>query len=101
MLDKDGHALVEKRSGRSYRVGDEVEVEVAASDPARRRIDLAIVEGGKTRAPGEAPRAKGRDRGGDKGRKGSRPGEKREEKRGGKSSGRGRPGKPEKKRRRR
>ncbi len=101
VLDKDGHALVEKRSGRSYRVGDEVEVEVAASDPARRRIDLAIVEGGKTRAPGEAPRAKGRDRGGDKGRKGSRPGEKREEKRGGKSSGRGRPGKPEKKRRRR
>jgi ribonuclease R len=52
VLDKDGHALVEKRSGRSYRVGDDVEVEVAAVDPARRRIDLALVEGGKTRAPG-------------------------------------------------
>ena len=100
VLDKDGHALVEKRSGRSYRVGDDVEVEVAAADPARRRIDLAIVEGGRTRAPGVAPRPKGRDRGGEKGRKGPRPGEKREEKRGGKA-GRARPGKPEKKRRRR
>ncbi|MGA8891540.1 MAG: ribonuclease R, partial [Anaeromyxobacteraceae bacterium] len=45
-LDKDGHALVEKRSGRAYRVGDEVEVEVMAADPVRRRIDLALVEGG-------------------------------------------------------
>jgi ribonuclease R len=62
-LDKDGHALVEKRSGRSYRVGDVVEVEVAAVELARRRIDLALVEGGKTRAPGEAPPGKGRVRG--------------------------------------
>lgn len=82
VLDKDGHALVEKRSGRSYRVGDDVEVEVAAVDPARRRIDLALVEAGKTRAPGvprkpakrPAPGSKragkpGRDEGGKKKRR--------------------------------
>jgi transcriptional accessory protein Tex/SPT6 len=55
-------------------VGDDVEVEVAAVDPARRRIDLALVEGGKTRAPGAAPRARGRERGGGKdGKDGKRP----------------------------
>jgi ribonuclease R len=68
VLDKDGHALVEERSGRAYRVGDDVEVEVAASDPARRRIDLALVEGGTTRAPGVAPVRKG------KGGRGEKPG---------------------------
>jgi ribonuclease R len=74
VLDKDGHALVEKRSGRSFRVGDDVEVEVAAVDPARRRIDLSLVEGGKTRAPGAVPRAKGHGRGGEKEGKRSRSG---------------------------
>jgi ribonuclease R len=49
VLDKDGHALVEKRSGRAYRVGDELEVQVAAADPVRRRIDLLLVEGGEAR----------------------------------------------------
>jgi ribonuclease R len=93
VLDKDGHALVEKRSGRSFRVGDDVEVEVAAVDPARRRIDLALVEGGKTRAPGAGPRTRGRDRGGEKEGKRSKAGGKRG----------GRPGRAEggKKRRRR
>jgi ribonuclease R len=49
VLDKDGHALVEKRSGRAYRVGDELEVQVAAADPVRRRIDLLLVEGGEAK----------------------------------------------------
>jgi len=49
-LDAEGHALVEQASGRSYRVGDEVEVEVGAVDPVRRRIDLLLVEAGKARA---------------------------------------------------
>ena len=49
VFDKDGHALIEKRSGRAYRVGDEVEVQVAAAEPARRRIDLLLVEGGEAR----------------------------------------------------
>jgi ribonuclease R len=77
VLDKEGHALVEKRSGRSFRVGDDVEVEVAAVDPARRRIDLALVEGGKTRAAGAAPRARGRVRGVEKEGKRSKDGGKR------------------------
>ena len=49
-LDADGHALVERRGGRAYRVGDELEVEVGAVDPKRRRIDLLLVEAGKTRS---------------------------------------------------
>jgi ribonuclease R len=80
-LDKDGHALVEKRSGRAYRVGDEIEVEVMAAEPARRRIDLAVVEGGETRAAGvrELRRPSGRDKGrrreqGEKPGKAARPG---------------------------
>jgi ribonuclease R len=63
VLDKDGHALVEKRSGRAYRVGDELEVEVMAADPARRRIDLALVEGGETRALTPASESSRRGRG--------------------------------------
>ena len=78
VLDKDGHALVEERSGRAYRVGDDVEVEVAASDPARRRIDLALVEGGTTRAPGVAPARKGKGRRGEKPGKAPRGGGKRD-----------------------
>ncbi|HEY6104834.1 MAG TPA: ribonuclease R, partial [Anaeromyxobacteraceae bacterium] len=35
-LDLALHALVERRSGRAFRVGDEVEVEVLAASPARR-----------------------------------------------------------------
>jgi ribonuclease R len=99
VLDKDGHALVAPRSGRSYRVGDELEVEVAAADPGRRRIDLATVEGGKTRPVGEAPRPKGRDREAEKAgkrhRSGNEPGERRRGK-----AGRGQPERPGRKRRR-
>ncbi len=49
-LDPVLHALVDPAGGRAFRVGDEVEVEVASSSPSRRRIDLALVEGGKVRA---------------------------------------------------
>jgi ribonuclease R len=74
VLDKDGHALVEPRSGRSYRVGDEVEVEVAAADPALRRVDLALA--GRAREPVAASRAERppRARGGGPGRDGERKG---------------------------
>ena len=98
VLDKEGHALVEKRSGRAYRVGDELEVQVSASDPARRRIDLLLVEGGEARVgarqdPGKRPSRKtGR---GDRGEKPGKPGKPA---RAGKS---GRPGKRAKQRRRR
>jgi ribonuclease R len=52
-LDPAGHALVEARSGRAYRVGDALEVEVASADPVLRRIDLLLVEGGVARARSE------------------------------------------------
>ena len=59
-LDEDGHALVDRRGGRSYRVGDEVEVEVGAVDPKRRRIDLLLVQAGKVRSPEPRPGRAGR-----------------------------------------
>jgi ribonuclease R len=43
-LDRDLHALVERRSGRAFRVGDRVTVEIEAASPSRRQIDLALVE---------------------------------------------------------
>ena len=63
-LDLDLHALVQRRSGRAFRVGDRVEVELTASSPQRRQIDLALVEQGKAlaAAPGEGG---GRRRSGD------------------------------------
>jgi ribonuclease R len=60
-LDPGLHALVQPGTGRAFRVGDPVEVEVAAASPARRQIDLALVEGGAAlKSPkageGERPR---------------------------------------------
>jgi len=43
-LDPVQHALVDVGSGRSFRVGDEVRVEVANVSVQRRRIDLRLVE---------------------------------------------------------
>jgi ribonuclease R len=59
-LDPDLHALVQPRTGRSFRVGDRVEVEVAAASPARRQIDLALVAPAATheRDTGERGRAR-------------------------------------------
>ncbi len=62
-LDRDLHALVQRRTGRAYRVGDRVEVEIRAASPARRQIDLALVEEGAARpepAGGRAPRERKR-----------------------------------------
>jgi ribonuclease R len=42
-LDPVLHALVEAASGRAFRVGDKVRVEVVSSSPARRRIELRLV----------------------------------------------------------
>jgi ribonuclease R len=41
-LDKELQRLVVGTSGRTYGVGDEVQVEVVSADPARRRITLAV-----------------------------------------------------------
>jgi ribonuclease R len=57
-LDPVLHALVDRTTGRAFRVGDEIEVEVVASNPARRQINLRLV-GVAPAAPGEAPRRRG------------------------------------------
>jgi ribonuclease R len=79
-LDLALHALVERRSGRAFRVGDEVEVEVLAASPARRQIDLGLVEGGEVR---RAPRQPGEER------RGGQAGERRGRHRGGGGAGKG------------
>ncbi len=61
-LDPDLHALVQRRTGRAFRVGDRLEVEVAAASPARRQIDLALVEKGVRREPGARTREPRRPR---------------------------------------
>jgi ribonuclease R len=74
-LDPRLHALVERRSGRAYRVGDEIEVEVLSASPARRQIDLGLVESGQLRQrerPAVAGPARSR-RGGRAGAAASRP----------------------------
>jgi ribonuclease R len=65
-LDPRLHALVDRARGRAFRIGDEVEVEVLNASPARRQIDLALVEGGRAvRATREGPRG-GREKRGDR-----------------------------------
>jgi ribonuclease R len=48
-LDPVLHALVDAGSGRAFRVGDKLRVEVVSASPARRRIELALVEEGRAR----------------------------------------------------
>jgi ribonuclease R len=64
VLDKQLHALVQPQTGRAFRVGDRVEVEVLSASPARRQIDLLLVEGGEARRgardAGARPRSGGR-----------------------------------------
>jgi ribonuclease R len=57
-LDPVQHALVDRRTKRAYRVGDEIEVDVVAASPQRRQIDLRLAgTAGAERAPG-GPRAR-------------------------------------------
>jgi ribonuclease R len=51
-LDQVQHALVDAASGRAFRVGDKVRVEVVSASPARRRIELGLVEKGAVRREG-------------------------------------------------
>jgi ribonuclease R len=41
-LDPVQHALVDRRTRKAYRVGDEIDVQVVASSPQRRQIDLLL-----------------------------------------------------------
>ena len=69
-LDPEAHALVERRSGRAFRVGDEVQVELLAASPVRRQIDLGLVEAGEVRRADRAgvPRRWPPDPGGSRGK---------------------------------
>ena len=66
-LDPELHALVQHRTGRSFRVGDRVEVEVTASSPVRRQIDLGLVVKGKVAV---SPVPERREPGAERGRRG-------------------------------
>ncbi|HET9551669.1 MAG TPA: ribonuclease R, partial [Anaeromyxobacteraceae bacterium] len=76
-LDPEHHALVDRTTGRAFRVGDPVEVEVVNASPARRRVELALTSAApaaepRLREPGRAGRAGSprRDAGRPPGRKG-------------------------------
>jgi ribonuclease R len=66
MLDPAQHALVDRASGRAWRVGDEMHVEVVSVSLSRRRIELAPVSAaGDVRArpaPGEWPEPRRKER---------------------------------------
>ena len=57
-LDPVHHALVDHGTGRAFRVGDALQVEVASASPARRRIELRLAgqEAGVAPAGGAGPR---------------------------------------------
>ena len=61
-LNEKAHLLKGENTGRTYRLGDRVEVQVARVDLERRQIDFALVEVIE-RARGAAPRPRGRKRG--------------------------------------
>jgi ribonuclease R len=76
VFDETASKLVGRRSGRTFSLGDSVEVEVQSVSVVRRKIDFALHEHRAHHAP-PVERAAGqrrdRDRDGDKARKGSRP----------------------------
>jgi len=57
-LDEALHALVQRGTGRAFRVGDRMDVEVLAASPARRQVDLGLApregRGRSTAHPGAA-----------------------------------------------
>jgi ribonuclease R len=50
-LDTVQHALVDRTTGRAYRVGDRVAVEVVSVSPQRRRIELGLVRAAAAAEP--------------------------------------------------
>jgi len=51
-LDPAHHALVDRGTGRAFRVGDRVEVEVVDASPARRRVELKLTSSVPEAEPG-------------------------------------------------
>lgn len=73
-LDPVLHALVDRGTGRAFRVGERVRVEVVSASPARRRIELRLEEAAGVPAPARAPRPDARRKGAPEGRRGERKG---------------------------
>uniref|UniRef100_UPI001F585290 ribonuclease R n=1 Tax=Anaeromyxobacter sp. SG64 TaxID=2925409 RepID=UPI001F585290 len=55
-LDTELHALVDRTTGRAFRVGEEVTVDVVSASPIRRRIELKLVEEAKAAPKGRKRR---------------------------------------------
>ena len=59
-FDPIAHKLVGERSGKTYRLGDAIQVVVAAVSLDDRKIDLALANRGEKPAKGEKPQRKGK-----------------------------------------
>ncbi len=56
---QDRHELLGERTGRRFRLGQPVEVELTHVDMGRLSVDLGLLEGGEATAAAPAPRRKG------------------------------------------
>jgi len=61
IFDERMHALIGERTGRAFRLGDRVRVQVVRADRALRQVDLLLLshEGDEIEAGGERRRARG------------------------------------------
>ena len=61
IFDERMHALIGERTGRAFRLGDRVRVQVVRADRALRQVDLLLLghEGDEIKVEGEGRRAKG------------------------------------------
>ncbi|MDX1587950.1 MAG: ribonuclease R [Oleiphilaceae bacterium] len=76
-FDKVKHALTGERTGRTFRLGDEVRVRLTRVDLEDRKIDLELEEGSNERSKGGRGKASGKGRSGPpKGKGGGRSGDK-------------------------
>jgi ribonuclease R len=57
-FDPVGHRLTGERSGQVYRLGDQVEIKVAAVNLDDRKIDFVLSDSGKTTEGARRPKAK-------------------------------------------
>jgi ribonuclease R len=73
-FNEKAHTLKGENTGKAYRLGDRVEVQVAKVDLEQRKIDFALVDVlERAAASGPAQRARGRSSGPSSGRSSGRP----------------------------
>jgi ribonuclease R len=59
-FDEDAHSLIGKRTGRRYRLGDRVRVQVVRVDVQRRQLDFRVVDRRAEKEPAPRPARRGR-----------------------------------------